>query len=206
MKKDFTDVLEIIFVVGLVITFILCVLAIRDLFIFDSSDNTRVYFSVETKEPDFIREIKVADFEPTYNTNNLLSPSNLSSEQLEKGLLHELKAYAPYFIEAEKETGINALFLSAVAAFESDWGRSNVSNRDNNLFGWTQGEGYMKFDSKEDCINHVSSKVKELYLTEGGTYHNGYSVSDVNKKYNGRKFWEESIELIMNNIYNRIEV
>lgn len=138
-------------------------------------------------------------------TKGVLSPSNLTVEQLEKGLLYDLKDYAEVFIKAEKETGVNAVFLSAVSAFESGWAKSNVSSSKNNLFGWTSNKGYRYFNSKEECILYVATKLKELYLTEGGVYFNGYEVQDINIKYNGSQHWEDSVNDIMSQIQNRIE-
>lgn len=46
----------------------------------------------------------------------LLTPSKLTAAELEAGLLGELKPYAKDFIAAERETGVSAVFLAAVAA------------------------------------------------------------------------------------------
>lgn len=135
----------------------------------------------------------------------VLIPSNLTSEELERGLLHDLKLYAPVFIQAEKETGINAVFLASISALESGWARSNVSKTNNNLFGWTSSKGYKSFNSKDECILYVAGRIKELYLTEGGAYFNGYEIEDVNIKYNGSEHWESNVKSIMKQIKMRIE-
>lgn len=140
--------------------------------------------------------------QPTYK--GVLIPSYLSSEQLERGLLGELKQYAPYFIQAEQDTGINAIFLSSVATLESGWGKSKVAKTKNNLFGWTAKGGYRSFKSPQECIAFVAEQIKALYLTPGGIYFNGFEVEDVNVRYNGRQSWENNVTQIMSQITARI--
>lgn len=152
-----------------------------------------VVVEIETCEDLYIEELQ-----------GVMIPSNLTAEQLEKGLLYDLKSYSDVFILAEEQTGINAVFLSSVAALESGWGRSEVAKSKNNLFGWTSTTGYCTFNSYEESILYVANKLKELYLTPDGPYFNGYSVSDINCKYNGSKFWEDTVISIMQDITLRI--
>lgn len=135
----------------------------------------------------------------------LLTPSGLTATELEAGLLGELKPYAVDFIAAERETGVNAVFLAAVAALESGWNTSEVAKNKNNLFGWSVATGYASFESKEDCIAEVAACVKSLYLTPDGVYFNGYTVEAVNIRYNGTEHWEKTVKQIMQEIKERIE-
>lgn len=160
----------------------------------ESSEITEeVMVEIETCEELYIEE-----------PQGVMIPSNLTAEQLEKGLLYDLKPYSNIFILAEEQTGINAVFLSSVAALESGWGRSEVAKSKNNLFGWTSTTGYYAFNSYEESILYVANKLKELYLTPESPYFNGYSVSDINCKYNGSKFWEDNVISIMQDITLRI--
>lgn len=134
----------------------------------------------------------------------VLSCSNLTAEQLASGLYKPLKQYAECFIQAEKHTGINAIFLASVAALESGWAKSEVAQSKNNLFGWTSKSGYRSFDSKEECIAFVAEQIKALYLSPEGIYFNGYEVSDVNVRYNGRQSWADTVTQIMGEITHRI--
>ena len=160
-----------------------------------------------TLQTELVEEVTPAEIEPEPEVQyeGVLVPSNLTADELRKGLLYELKDYAEEFIQAEKETGINAVFLSSVAALESGWGRSDVATKRNNLFGWTASSGYKVFDSKEECISFVAERIKTLYLSPDGKYFNGYEVHDINIKYNGSQHWEDSVTQIMDNIMNRIE-
>lgn len=101
-------------------------------------------------------------------------------------------------MEAESTYGVDASFLAAVAALESGWGESTLAREKNNLFGWRGADGYMAFDSPEDCIDHVAEYLAEEYLDPDGLYYNGLSVEDVAKHYcGGDETWVKTIKEIM---------
>ena len=57
-------------------------------------------------------------------------------EQLEKHFGGTgLSGLEKYFIEYGEEWKVNPMFLAAIAAFESTWGRSENATKKNNLFG-----------------------------------------------------------------------
>ncbi len=122
---------------------------------------------------------------------DLTQPCGLSAEELAFGLKGKLPELAPEFIAAEEKYGVNAVFLAAVAALESGWGKSCF--RPNNIFGWSG----KSFESKQECIDFVASKIAEHYLSENGKYYHGKTVSGVNVCYNGSDFWERKISGIM---------
>ncbi len=122
---------------------------------------------------------------------DLTVPSGFTEEELAAGLRGELISLAPDFIAAEEKYGVNAVFLAAVAALESGWGKSCF--RPNNIFGWSG----KNFGSKEECIDFVASKIAEHYLSDGGKYYNGKTVAGVNVCYNGSAFWERKVSGIM---------
>lgn len=122
---------------------------------------------------------------------DLTVPSGLSAEQLSLGLRGELSALSAEFIAAEQKYGVNAVFLAAVAALESGWGRNCF--RRNNIFGWSGKD----FSGKAECIDFVASKIAEHYLSEDGKYYHGKTVSGVNVCYNGSAFWARKVTEIM---------
>ena len=131
---------------------------------------------------------------------NLLSSCGLTEEQLAKGLKRSLKEYASAFLAAEKEYGINAVFLAAIAALESGWGESVVAQSRNNLFGWKGSGGYRYFDSVAAGINHVAKFLKINYLTPGGPCFNGYEIEDIQKSYCPEGDWSSAVRRLMNTI------
>ena len=129
----------------------------------------------------------------------LTEKSEYSPEELSKGLCWELISLSDDFIHAEQKYGVNAVFLAAVAALESGWGR--YCFKENNIFGWSG----KSFESKAECIDFVASKIAEHYLSEEGKYYNGKTLSGVNICYNGNGFWEEKIAEIMAMISRKCE-
>ena len=102
------------------------------------------------------------------------------------------------FLQAEADHGVDAAFLAAVAALESGWGESELAREKNNLFGWRGADGYMVFDSKEDCIDHVAAYLAKEYLDPDGIYYRGTAVEDVAKHYcGGNEAWIEAVKNIM---------
>ena len=130
----------------------------------------------------------------------LLQPCGMTEEALQNALKGRLKELAGVFLEAEEKTGVNALFLAAVAALESGWGESKAAREKNNLFGWTGQNGYQQFESRKDCILTVAQRLRELYLTPGGRYFHGYTVEAVNRCYNGRPEWEKAVTDLMEDL------
>lgn len=134
---------------------------------------------IEEKE-----EIKISfEFE-----QNLLTPSNITAEQLGKAFEGTaMKGLEEYFIQAEKETGINALYIAGLAVHESGWNTSDFAKTRNNLFGWQAYDNNLnatkRFESKEQCILFVADKIKTLYLEEDGMFHSGYTMASISKRY-----------------------
>lgn len=143
-------------------------------------------------------EAEKTDIDTVQPRQGVLTPSELTAEELASGLYAPLSDYAYHFIQAEKETGINAVFLASVAAYESGWGKYAPGY---NLFGW----GGQSFGSVAECVDVVANRLKDLYLTPGGAYFSGYEVEDINRRYNGRESWAVQVKTIMGQIENRIE-
>ena len=160
---------------------------------------TEVFIEVTELEEIELEEIE----EPEEVYIGVLTPCDLSVEELERGLRKDLSEYAEVFLEMEDETGVSAVFLASVSALESGWGTSELSRGRNNLFGWAYSDGYARFDSKEECIRTVCRKIKELYLSEDGKYFSGYEVRDVNEKYCTSNEWTWKVEKIMFDIEKR---
>lgn len=125
---------------------------------------------------------------------DLRTPSGLTADELRNGLKKDLVDLAEDFVAAEERYGVNAVFLAALAAFESGWGRHCF--RENNIFGWSG----KSFETKSECIDFVASKIAEYYLSEDGKYYHGTDLYGVNCSYNGSNVWLENVAAIMSKI------
>ncbi len=125
---------------------------------------------------------------------DLRTPSGLTSDELREGLKKDLVDFAEDFIMVEEKYGVNAVFLAALAAFESGWGRHCFL--ENNIFGW----GGKSFETKSECIDFVASKLAEHYLSEDGKYYHGMDLYGVNHSYNGNMIWVDNVAAMMSKI------
>ena len=125
--------------------------------------------------------------------------SGFSAEELAAGLKGELANLAEDFVLAEQEYGVNAVFLAALAAHESGWGKHCF--KPNNIFGWSG----KSFDSKSECIAFVASRIAEKYLSEDGRCFHGKNLYGVNVSYNGSKQWVNAVAGIMAKISQMIK-
>ncbi len=131
-------------------------------------------------------------FYPTYKTN-------FSAKDLDSGLRGtELEGLGRYFYEAEQKTGINSILLVGIANHESNYGRSNIAKKKNNLFGFnaydkSPMESAADYKNYGDSILSVSRKIKDLYLVERGRYFEGFSTEAMNLHYSTDKEWSKKV-------------
>jgi hypothetical protein len=106
---------------------------------------------------------------------------------------------------------INELYMAAHAALETGWAKSSSIVRDkNNLYGFRayddspteSAEGY---DSFGDCIRYVMEYVSNEYLTPGGDYYNGATLSGMNEKYATAEHWDQGICDVMNTLADHVD-
>ena len=118
------------------------------------------------------------------------------------------EGFGEYYINAEMEYGVNAVFLLGISIQESGWGTSDIAAAKNNLFGYgadtENGENAVTFDSPEHSIMKVAEALSRDYLSEDGKYHNGYTIHDINKLYAGDNGWGDNITSIMERLNKKI--
>lgn len=112
------------------------------------------------------------------------------------------------FVDAEEKHGVNAYYLMAHAAWESSWGKSELAQTKNNLFGFTAYDASptksaTQFKTKEDCIDIVAGYVKTHYLSENGKYSNGPDLSGMNVRYATDTNWSEGIGSVIESLVNK---
>lgn len=130
---------------------------------------------------------------------DLTEPCGFSAEEFSAGLRGELVSLAKDFAAAEAEYGVNAVFLAALAAHESGWGRHCFLPE--NIFGWSG----KSFASKSECVDFVASRIAEKYLSEEGRCFHGRTLSGVNRSYNGSEEWLSAVAGIMAEISRKAE-
>ena len=132
---------------------------------------------------------------------DLTEATNYSAEDLDKvfNLLNIdnslLENKGATFKEAEEHYHINALYLLAHSALESDWGRSKIAKDKNNFFGITAYDTtpYLSaktFDDVDKGILGASKWIKENYIDRGRTFL-GNKASGMNVEYASDPYWGE---------------
>lgn len=144
-----------------------------------------------------------------YNTN-LLIKSNIKEETLAKAFQNtKMQGLEKYFIQAERESGINALYLAGLAVHESGWNTSKFANKRNNLFGWQAYDNDLDktkyFESKGECILFVAERIKTLYLSENGMFHSGYTMESISNRYASDKDHAKKVYKNIEKILDKIE-
>mgnify|MGYP004702869615 CR=1 FL=1 len=102
------------------------------------------------------------------------------------------------FKAAENTYGVNAYFLSALAAHESDFGRSAIAKDKQNLFGFTAYDSNpysnaKNYSSVEESIFDAASYLSQEYLTPGGKHFKGYAIGDIGKSYATDPNWADKV-------------
>lgn len=151
------------------------------------------------------------ELEPvSYNSSNLLSLSNATISKLRVGLKGTgLEGLESSYLEAESTYGINAIFLVALTAEESGWGKSNRARTQNNLSGhavYSASATGTTFGSKHESIMATAKLIKEDYLSVNGKYYNGVSAYSVNLRYcpDDGANWSNNITTIADELVGKI--
>ena len=145
---------------------------------------------------------------------DLTEATNYSAEDLDKvfSLLNIdnslLENKGATFKEAEEHYHINALYLLAHSALESDWGRSKIAKDKNNFFGITAYDTtpYLSaktFDDVDKGILGASKWIKENYIDRGRTFL-GNKASGMNVEYASDPYWGEKIASVMIKINEKL--
>ena len=140
---------------------------------------------------------------------NLLTPSYIKEETLAKAFQNtKMQGLEKYFIQAEKETGINAIYLAGLAVHESGWNTSKFAEKRNNLFGWQAYDNDLDktkyFNSKGECILFVAERIKTLYLNENGMFHSGYTIESISSRYASDKEHSKKVYKNIEKILDKI--
>ena len=134
-------------------------------------------------------------------TITVLRPSFIDIKTIDNYVKNTgLYGYGNAFIEAEKQSGIGADYLLAIAIHESGWGSNDWWKSWNNCFSWgitdsgPNSEAYkVKNISKSDAIIYIAKQIKALYLTKGGAYYRGETLSAIGFYYASDGSWASAV-------------
>lgn len=106
------------------------------------------------------------------------------------------------FKAAENQTGVNAFLLTAIAIHESAYGKSSIAQSKNNLFGFQAYDdspfvSAKSYQSASAGIFDVAEYLKTNYLTAGGKYYQGDTISAIAQNYATDPEWAKKVERIM---------
>lgn len=113
-----------------------------------------------------------------------------------------MKSTGQFFIDAEKDYGVNALQFMGIALNESAYGTSGYAVEDNNLFGYNAVDSYPdnadKFPTLKSGISEVANLISWSYADadyiDAKNYygsHVGTKSSGINVKYASDPVWGE---------------
>ncbi|MDO4667876.1 MAG: glucosaminidase domain-containing protein [Streptococcus sp.] len=132
-------------------------------------------------------------------------PSTVSADFIDSRLAGTpMAGLGKAFKKAERDHGVNAIFLTGLAIHESDYGRSQIAQAKHNLFG------FMAYDSSpfssagnfatfDDGIDQVARYLSQHYLRPDGQFYNGKSIAAINVKYASDKSWSDKIMIRIRN-------
>lgn len=133
----------------------------------------------------------------TFNAYDVTQKSYVTEQELKKVLYNTnggdgLAPYAAYFVEAEELYGLNAFFITAIAAQESGWGKKAAGNG-TNLTGYAVYTRHhtgttFKGGVRENILATAKLIANEYVNPEGRYYtkwdnYTGRSVFEINQKY-----------------------
>ena len=115
----------------------------------------------------------------TATTMPVTMPSGFSAARFERAFAGTaLAGIGEALVQAEAETGINALVLAAICAHESGWGSSRLAQDKNNLAGlgaYDHSPGSaIRFESRAECVMFLARLLRERpgeSLEEIGTWY-----------------------------------
>jgi len=114
----------------------------------------------------------------TATTMPVTTPSGFSAARFERAFAGTpLAGIGEALVQAEAETGVNALILAGICAHESGWGQSRLAREKNNLAGlgaYDDAPGRaMRFESRAECVMFLARLLRERpgSLEEIGTWY-----------------------------------
>lgn len=120
------------------------------------------------------------------------SDITFTAEELDSMFIKGQVGYGEVYVRMQEKYGINPIWNAAIDAAES--GHFTYFCAKNNVSGFGfNGVGYKDFTSIEACIEHKSKFLAQQYLTPGGMYYRGTSITAVSRSYNDSDHWRRLV-------------
>lgn len=144
-------------------------------------------------------------------SSNLLSTSGLTAEQINQYLNGRgvMAGLGQSFVDAEAKYGINAIFGIAQAALESGWGTSIIAKNKHNLFGMNAYDkdpygSAAVYATPEESVNDWAAFMKKNYLTPGGVYYSGATLTGISRHYASDPEYSFKLVKLMNQVAEQL--
>lgn len=187
-----------------------------------SYDGHYFYTNLDTMVADYqegIRDHSVNPEEPFFNYFQFLpmrSYSEYSANEMTNLInsrvseTSKLKDLGDTFVEMQNTYGVNALLTASVAANESTWGTSSISNSKNNIFGIgavdaTPGDSAKRYENVESCVKDFTENLMSKGYFDPNDWRFrgaflGNKASGVNMSYASDPYWGEKVAAIAWNL------
>lgn len=177
-----------------------------------NTNNDSSYSINEYEDNESVNEFINSYYEPVNEFTDLATYANVSVDQMEILISRYTKNHsdslfigsAESFIKASKSTGLNPVFLFALAGQESGWKVSDIHRRKNNPYSINMidsniNAGLTLGDTFNEGIINGAKWIKDHYYDNGQT--SIYLMQYGNKRYASDDNWMSAIISIMNNCY-----
>ncbi len=131
---------------------------------------------------------------------NLTLPSGITLGQIQAFLSGTpLEADSSYFIQAEQNSHVSAIYLVSDAVLETGWGQTScIYPSKHNLFGLEAYDSNpcgdaMSFPSDQACIAYDGNFIYNDYLVPSGPYYHGPTVQGIGVDYASDSSWAAKI-------------
>ena len=140
------------------------------------------------------------------------TPSGFSAARFERAFAGTpLAGIGEALVQAEAETGINALVLAGIIAHESGWGTSRLAQEKQNLAGLGAYDGAeyssgITFDSRAGSIMFLARLLATHYAPGGKHFGGSHDLQGIGARYASDPRWAEKVAGCMRVIMQRAEV
>jgi hypothetical protein len=130
----------------------------------------------------------------------VLFPSTLTYKQ-QTAMLKGTGLEGTDFIYVERQTGIDAITLIAIAAHESTWGTNYWAKNFNNVMSWGVSDtdpDKTQYSTKTMNVYIAARGLKSMYLDPNGKYYGGgLTLWHINHYYASDKNWANGVNEIV---------